>query len=189
MCSWGTIFSFVVKDVTAKLEKLTQMRSSDPDSYRWIFNLSKYFFNSWFSELSSEWQRRSRRMELFEIRNQIEAALDIWWFLTGIRGFVEEKINEFIISELLNSSSICWMECSRRMMKMYRQSLVLLMTNIFLNFILGQSELLSLRLSTLCLENQNFYVDFVVICQRTMIINSMIFSIETDEILCEEWTN
>ncbi|CAI2350782.1 unnamed protein product [Caenorhabditis sp. 36 PRJEB53466] len=40
MSKWGTIFSFVVKDVTAKLEKLTVMRMDDPVAYRTILTMA-----------------------------------------------------------------------------------------------------------------------------------------------------
>uniref|UniRef100_A0A1I7TUA4 GLTP domain-containing protein n=1 Tax=Caenorhabditis tropicalis TaxID=1561998 RepID=A0A1I7TUA4_9PELO len=40
MCSWGTIFSFVVKDVTAKIEKLAQMRTDDPEAYKTILTMA-----------------------------------------------------------------------------------------------------------------------------------------------------
>ncbi|KAF1757769.1 hypothetical protein GCK72_014225 [Caenorhabditis remanei] len=40
MGSWGTIFSFVVKDVSNKLEKLAQMRNTDPESYKSILTMA-----------------------------------------------------------------------------------------------------------------------------------------------------
>ncbi|CAP26183.1 Protein CBG06218 [Caenorhabditis briggsae] len=41
MGSWGTVFGFVVKDVTAKIEKLAAMRVADPESYRSIQTMAR----------------------------------------------------------------------------------------------------------------------------------------------------
>ncbi|CCA65579.1 Glycolipid transfer protein domain-containing protein [Caenorhabditis elegans] len=88
MCSWGTIFSFVVKDVTAKLEKLTQMRSSDPDSYRTIIGMATKESEN--GTIRNQKPNRSGTGHLMVLNRALEFVIDL---LDGVFTSNDENVS------------------------------------------------------------------------------------------------
>ncbi|CAL2040567.1 unnamed protein product [Caenorhabditis brenneri] len=93
MCSWGTVFSFVVKDVSAKLEKLIQMKSADPESYRTILTMAtKESENGTIKNLKPN---RSGTGHLMVLNRALEFVIDM---LDGVFTSEDETMKVYTIA-------------------------------------------------------------------------------------------